>query len=160
MKYILMLLTFSGIACSSLSRQEPDLKAINDKKTMSESHAGVRSVASNNQYEFSPYCSEDGKRVPQFTEIRPYDTCEVFNITHYTGQTIIELENCHKGCSISLRVNSKVRESDFVLQQLFNLYNTRKAAGKVTQATVNMVRGEISQVTWGYVNPDSSWRDH
>lgn len=136
--------------------KSPDFELMLQRKTLAEKANPDRKVASEKGYTFETYCNRG--ETPQRKLTGSYDTCEVNNIVHYTGETIVELQKCFSVCNASVRISAKDR-NDFVLNQLFSLYYARKAAGKIPQATINVQTKKIEQIAWGYVRSDSTWRD-
>lgn len=134
----------------------PDFQAMLAGRTLIEQNKTDRKPASGEQAEVF-YCNR-GESPQRPLGTSSWDTCDVYNIVHYTGETIVELRNCFSLCNASIRLKDSERK-DFVIDQLFKLHLARRAAGKIAQATVNVKSGKISQISWGYVNADSKWQD-
>lgn len=76
-----------------------------------------------------------------------FASCNVFNVIHYTGETIIELESCQYGIgSKSIRLNAAQRDT-FLLNKLYSTFATRTALGlRTTEIVFDRNLDQIGQV--------------
>jgi hypothetical protein len=64
-----------------------------------------------------------------------FASCNVYNIVHYTGETIIELQDCERGIG-SKSILSAAKRDTFLLNKLYQTFSTRTALGIRTTEVV------------------------